>query len=67
MQKALKEHNTELEVGLLNGNHVYLRTTQLEKGRGKLRAAVVVCSYCPVCGEKLNVEESPFKELKVPK
>lgn len=55
----LSEHNTRLERALVLGDrgdnpNLMLRTEQVERGRGKKKAAAMFISYCPFCGVKYN-------------
>ncbi len=52
----LKSRNTRLSQAMMFGeaNHpgLMLETEQIEKGRGKAKAAAVFLTYCPFCGVK---------------
>jgi len=54
----LAERNTRLERAIMfgphpsTGPHLMLRTEQIEKGRGKPKAAAMFINFCPFCGVK---------------
>lgn len=56
IDEKMKAYNTELALTLTFGENaeVYptIMTQQIEKGRGKPKAKVVLPSYCPFCGVK---------------
>ena len=61
INEGLAAHNTRVEqVFILSGNSVGMpwpiATVQVEKGRGKPKAARLLASYCPMCGVKLKPE-----------
>lgn len=52
IDEKLSKSNTRLLRNVLNSNHVFIETTRIDNRRK--RATVVIASYCPFCGEKLE-------------
>lgn len=56
--EQLREHNTRIALGLIRwpGTDFVERPTinaeQIERGRGKKKAATIVPHFCPFCGIK---------------
>lgn len=64
--KMLAEHNTTLVTTLFGiPQRVAVSTAQLATGRGKKRAAIMIASFCPFCGEKYGAA-SPSAVLETP-
>jgi len=55
LSKVLVEENTRLQFNYLNQNHVFVATERIRNLRDGKKAKRVVASYCPFCGEKLEV------------
>lgn len=60
---GLAQYNTRVErVYTLSGNAVGMpwpiATVQIEKGRGKPKASMLIASFCPMCGVSLREEQS---------
>ena len=56
----MKEHNTQV-VSTMFGrpSRMVVSTMQIETGRGKAKAAALIATFCPCCGEKYGAETSP--------
>lgn len=53
----LKQHNTMLVFTLLgNPSRAVIDTMQVETGRGKKKAAAVIATFCPFCGERYEAD-----------
>jgi len=63
--EMLAEHNTTLVTTLFGiPQRCAVSTAQLATGRGKKRAAIMIASFCPFCGEKYG-SASPSAVLDV--
>jgi hypothetical protein len=57
--KMLAEHNTTLVTTLFsNPMRCTVRTDQLQTGRGKQKAATMLASFCPFCGESYDAAKA---------
>jgi len=57
VNEQMKQHNTMLVFTLLGSpSRVIIDTVQVEAGRGKKKAAAVIASFCPFCGERYAAE-----------
>jgi hypothetical protein len=54
VDEKLKENNTRLSFNLFNWSDVFVATERIENLRDGKRAKVVIASFCPFCGKKLN-------------
>lgn len=52
--RRLRSVNTRLVRNMFNTNHLVIATERIENLRDGKRATVVVASYCPFCGAKLE-------------
>lgn len=64
---GLAPHNTKIApyfslAGDKVGEPWPIETVQIEKGRGKPKAAGIFASFCPFCGVNLRVPESDATE-----
>lgn len=64
IEEKLAKHNTKFERfyildSLFIGTPYAIRTTQIEKGRGKKQATSMFASFCPFCGVSMK---KPVKE-----
>ena len=67
VNEGLAPHNTKIEqFYLLDSDYVGrpygIRTTQIEKGRGKPKAHVIFASYCPFCGAHVRKPKQTEQE-----
>lgn len=62
IDEKLKSHNTRLSCNLLDHNELLIATERIETGRWKKRAALVVATFCPFCGEKLKTKQGDDTE-----
>ncbi|WP_313335734.1 hypothetical protein [Sphingobium yanoikuyae] len=57
VNKTLAQHNTMLVFTLFGTpSRVIVDTTQVETGRGKKKAAAMIATFCPFCGERYEPE-----------
>jgi hypothetical protein len=60
VDEKLAERNTVLDRAWVvksttpNNPNLMLQTSQIERGRGKAKAAAVFITYCPFCGVKYD-------------
>lgn len=62
INEKLASRNTRLTQALVFGDcphdGLMLETEQIERGRGKPKAAAMFLTYCPFCGTKYEQEEA---------
>lgn len=64
IETRLKNRNTRLSrvFSIVDGEmieNIYVAVEQVEKGRGKAKAIIVIPLYCPFCGGNMRDERLP--------